>query len=314
VRDCIAERGRNLHVLTIKRSFAFHGLYIIRGISPRAPAQRITLSRYRRLPGNIGNYGETNYSIPGRAFSGATRRAASSRLRAPRRIAAQSRSAGSTMRVGRKREGCGGVGRPADISAGDPSRVRRLVRGTTARAIRGGGRGGREPRDERTRERATLGRVRGGSREDRATGVARSFLRRSVRAMRCAGGALGRCHYAKIRSQYLIQDNHNDYTSEPPFSRARICLLSCTHVCIPPPGIPSSLRGGRALTSFSPCPAPPLSPPPPPPRGMVRAWLEVGSAPMPSGGPRKCSSTRTAIVATKASRWKGARPDFGANG
>lgn len=39
----------------------------------------------------------------------------------------------------------------------------------------------------------------------------------------------------QIRSQYLIQDNHNDYTSEPPFSRACICLLSCTHVCIPSP-------------------------------------------------------------------------------
>lgn len=39
----------------------------------------------------------------------------------------------------------------------------------------------------------------------------------------------------QIRSQYLIQDNHNDYTSEHPFSRACICLLSCTHVCIPSP-------------------------------------------------------------------------------
>jgi len=39
----------------------------------------------------------------------------------------------------------------------------------------------------------------------------------------------------QIRSQYLIQDNHNDYTSEPPFSRACICLLSCTHMYIPSP-------------------------------------------------------------------------------
>jgi hypothetical protein len=143
-----------------------------------------------------------------------------------------------------------------------------------------------EPRDERTRESATLSGGGGGgsgSREDGATGVARTFLRRSVRAMRCAGGALGRCHYAKIRSQYLIQDNHNDYTSGPPFSRARICLLSCTHTCAsrrleypPPLSIPvdALLHPSRPAL------------PRPPPRGMVRAWLEVGSAPMPRGGPR----------------------------
>lgn len=56
----------------------------------------------------------------------------------------------------------------------------------------------------------------------------------------------------QIRSQYLIQDNHNDYTSEPPFSRVRICLLSCTHVCIPSPDTysPPFLRDARL--SFSP--------------------------------------------------------------
>jgi hypothetical protein len=127
-----------LHVLTIKRSFAFHGFVSYhpwhQSARTGAAPTRITLSRYRRLPGNIGNYGETNYSIPGRAFSGATRRAASSRLRAPRiedrRTVPICRSDDACREE--YRGGGGGVGRggPADISAGDPSRVRRPVRGT----------------------------------------------------------------------------------------------------------------------------------------------------------------------------------------
>lgn len=62
----------------------------------------------------------------------------------------------------------------------------------------------------------------------------------------------------QIRSQYLIQDNHNDYTSEPPFSRARAPLpvslplvytrvrASTARYTVSPPH-PPPLFAGRAL-------------------------------------------------------------------
>jgi len=120
--DRQTKRERERHVLTIKRSFAFHGFVSYhpwhQSARTGAAPTRITLSRYRRLPGNIGNYGETNYSIPGRAFSGATRRAASSRLRAPRiedrrtvPICRSDDACREEYRGGRGRGGEGGTGR-----------------------------------------------------------------------------------------------------------------------------------------------------------------------------------------------------------
>lgn len=87
----------------------------------------------------------------------------------------------------------------------------------------------------------------------------------------------------QIRSQYLIQDNHNDYTSEPPFSRARICLLSCTHVCIPSPDTYSPPFCGTHAYPFR----PPFSVPS---RASVRSCT-VGSWKCP-GAPRRSAGSR----------------------
>lgn len=94
----------------------------------------------------------------------------------------------------------------------------------------------------------------------------------------------------QIRSQYLIQDNHNDYTSEPPFSRACICLLSCTHVCIPSPDT-------RSPPFFCGTHAYPFRPPAPsvPSRASARSCT-VGSwkcldAPRRSAGSRGKNAT-----------------------
>jgi len=142
------------------------------------------------------------------------------------------------------------------------------------RAIRGGM---RKRESLETRERAALGWTRGQGGRSHG-GSARFYDGPCERCDASAGGALGRCHYAKIRSQYLIQDNHNDYTSGPPFSRGRY-LPTLVYTRVHPAAWNTLLPSRWTLSCI-------LLDLPPPPRGMVRACLELGSAPMPRGGPR----------------------------
>jgi len=121
----------------------------------------------------------------------------------------------------------------------------------------------------------------------------------------------------QIRSQYLIQDNHNDYTSEPLPSHGPlgICLLSCTHVCASLPTSSPPFCGTHAY------PLHPLPRPRPRPRSLslslslslsafarsVYAWkLEVlPRCPAAARGSRGKNATLLIIKYARDAVWEG---------
>lgn len=114
----------------------------------------------------------------------------------------------------------------------------------------------------------------------------------------------------QIRSQYLIQDNHNDYTSGPlpshgpprylpPLVYTRVRIPTDTYL------LSSFLRDARL--SFSPSPSP--SPPPPPCLcAIVYAWkLEVPRCPAAARGVswQKCNAAYHKICPRCSLRGRG---------
>lgn len=111
----------------------------------------------------------------------------------------------------------------------------------------------------------------------------------------------------QIRSQYLIQDNHNDYTSEPlPSHGPSVSASSRVHTCARPAAryLPTLLFAGRTLILFTPSPSPapalPLRDP-----CTLGSWKCCLDAPRRPAGSRGKNATLLIIKYARDAVWEG---------